>query len=346
MYNLAVNTRILHYPITGVQRYTLELLKRWPTGQYTLLAPGDSITGVRGHLWEQFVLPPVLKKRFLFSPSNTGPLAVKNQVVTMHDMAPLDHPEWLNPAFASWYRIVMPRLARRVKHIIAVSEYTKSRIVYHSGIAADKVSVIPNGIDSIFAPHSEEDIKAMRSRLGIPSARYVLSLGSLEPRKNLNGLFRAWRQVAERIPEDVWLVVAGGKGNKRVFQDIEFERLPPRIHLTGHVADEELPPLYAGAFVFAYLSFYEGFGLPPLEAMASGVPVVTGNCTSLPEVVGDAGLMVDPYDDTAIAEALLRMIESRELRLDLSKKAIERAMDFTWQETAIKTWNVLCTLMD
>lgn len=342
---IIVNAKILHYPLTGVQRYLRELLSRWPGG-YELAASPEGMAGVKGHFWEQCVLPLRCRGGLLFSPSNTGPLAVSNQVVTMHDMAPLDHPEWLNPAFAAWYGFLMPRLARRVKHVIAVSEYTKSRILHHSGITAEKVSVIPNGIDSVFAPHSEEDVEAMRGRLGIPSRRYVLSLGSLEPRKNLSGLLEAWKRIVRRIPEDIWLVIAGGKGSRRVFQGVELDRLPARVHLTGHVADDELPALYAGALVFAYLSFYEGFGLPPLEAMASGVPVLTGNRTSLPEVVGDAGLMVDPYDQTAAAEALLRMIECRELRLELSQRAIERADDFKWDKTAKTTWNVLRALMD
>lgn len=342
---IIVNAKILHYPLTGVQRYLHELLSRWPGG-CELAASPEGMAGVKGHFWEQCVLPLRCRGGLLFSPSNTGPLAVSNQVVTMHDMAPLDHPEWLSPAFVAWYGFLMPRLARRVKHIITVSEYTKSRILHHSGINADKVSVIPNGIDNVFAPHRVEDVEAMRERLGIPSRRYVLSLGSLEPRKNLSGLFGAWKRIVQRIPEDIWLVVAGGKGNRRVFQDVELDKLPARVHLTGHIADDELPALYAGALVFAYLSFYEGFGLPPLEAMASGVPVLTGNRTSLPEVVGDTGLMVDPYDQMAAAEALLRMIECRELRLELSQKAIERAGGFKWDKTAKTTWNVLCTLMD
>jgi len=330
--------------MSGVQRYTLELLKRWSAKQYATLAPKGSVSGVSGHLWEQFVLPRKLQGGMLFSPSNTGPLEVKNQVLTIHDVVPLDHPEWLNPSFAAWYCYLIPRLARRVEHVIAVSAYSKKRIVYHTGIPSEKVTVISNGIDSSFFPRNDEEVDSVRRVLGISSRSYILSLGSLEPRKNLHGLLQAWEATLDRIPDDVWLVIVGGKGRKQVFQDVKMSTLPPRVYTTGHVADEHLPALYSGALAFAYLSFYEGFGLPPLEAMAAGTPVLTSNRTALPEVVGDAGLMVDPLRKDDIAEALLRLLENSDMRADFAAKGIKRAKLFNWDKTAELTWQVLHTM--
>lgn len=337
---VAVNGRILQYKLTGVQRYLLELLDRFES-RVKVIQPEVSASGVKGHGWEQFVLPFRLRGQLLFSPSNTGPLLYDRQVVTVHDVVPLEHPEWLNASFAAWYSHLTPKLVHRARHIITISEFTKGRIVERTGIMENKISVILNGVDARFRPHGEEDIQHMISSLALPSRHYILSLGSLEPRKNLERLLKSWVSVNKRVPEDVWLVVAGGKGSHQVFGDVNLNRNLPRVHFTGHVPDNYLPALYAGALAFAYLSFYEGFGLPPLEAMASGTPVLTGNKTAIPEVVADAGIMVDPHDDEAISDALLRLVASSSLRDDLRRRGLARAGKFSWDVAAEQTWNVL-----
>lgn len=339
---ISVNTRILSYPTTGVQRYLLELLQRMPTEGVRQVAPKVPLSGARAHLWEQMILPRRVGGDLLWSPCNTGPLAVSNQVATLHDVVPIDHPEWLNARFAAWYRFLTPKLARRVKRIITDSEYSRSRIVEVTGVPEDKVVAIPLGVDARFGPYDGKDIRIAVQKLELPSNYYVLSLGSMEPRKNLGRLLCAWESIYRRLPEDVWLVVSGAKGKSMVFQDVpELKMLPPRVFLTGHVSDELLPSLYAGAIAFAYPSVYEGFGLPPLEAMASGVPVLTGNRASLPEVVGDAGIMVDPYDVDAIADGLSRLIEDGSLRSQLRAKGLEQARMFSWDKTAERTWAIL-----
>lgn len=341
MSNIAINTKVLSGSLTGVQRYIYELLAKWTNG-IDKVFPSPAVSGMKGHAWEQTILPLRLGGRLLFSPSNTGPIAVERQVVTVHDVVPLDHPEWLNPRFAAWYRFLLPKLVIRARRVIAISEFTKSRLVERTGIRPEKVTVVPNGVDGRFRPDAAVMASDVLERLKLPTPHYVLSLGSLEPRKNLINLIRGWSAVQSRLPDDIWLVIAGGKGKSLVFREATgLDRLPPRVFLTGHVPDELLPSLYASAMAFAYLSVYEGFGLPPLEAMASGTPPLTGNRTALLEVVGDAALTVDPYDIDAIADGLQRLVEDSVLRDTLRIRGLERAQTLTWHRTAEHTWRVL-----
>src|ERR1700722_8464891 len=151
MQQIAINIRSLSAPMTGVQRYTSQLLAQW-NGNAECIAPNGSLRGFTGHAWEQFVLPAKLRGRLLFSPSNTGPLRVMNQVVTIHDTAVFDCPEGFNPRFAAWYRFLLPRLARQARQIITVSEFVKERILVHTKVGPDKVVGVPNGGDSRFCP--------------------------------------------------------------------------------------------------------------------------------------------------------------------------------------------------
>jgi len=335
-----VNTKILQYHTTGVQRYLLEMLAE--IGPHlTPLQPAQRREGIRGHLWEQTELLVQSARGVLWSPSITGPLFHPRQVVSMHDVVPLDHPEWLSRQFAQWYRWLTPRLARSAKHIITISEYSKSRIVHHSGISPDKITVTLLAADRRFCPRTELETRTLLGPLNLPSSRYVLSIGSIEPRKNTVRLLEAWRDIQARLEPDLWLVVTGAKGRSQVFSEVGLSEIPPRVHFTDHVPDEVLPHLYSGATAFVYPSLYEGFGLPPLEAMASGVPVITSNVTSLPEVVGDAALMVDPSSTAELAGAMLRLLEDENLRCRLSSAGLMRAQRFSWREAAAQTLSIL-----
>lgn len=337
---IAVNTKILNYRLTGAQRYLLEILKRLPQDQITTVAPPTWCSGGIGHLWEQVILPLRLGPQdLLWSPSITGPLVVDRQVVTIFDVVPLDHPEWVHPKFVAFYRFVVPRLARQARHIIAISEYTKQRIVAVCGVPPEKVSVTLLAADARFNPQAADP--ALIAGLALPSARYVLALGSIEPRKNLPRLLQAWARAEPRIPSDITLVVAGGQGRRTIFGDHALGQLPPRVHFTGHVPDEQLPSLLANALGFCYPSSYEGFGLPPLEAMASGVPVITSGLTSLAEVVGDAGLQIDPFQVEDIAGALERLCGDDALRARLRQSGLERSRGFSWDLAARQTWEIL-----
>ena len=180
-----------------------------------------------------------------------------------------------------------------------------------------------------------------REALSIRSPYYVLSLGTLESRKNLRRLLSAWASCVCDIPDEIWLVIAGSGGTSRVFSCPEIGSLPPRVYFTGFVADRDLPALYCGALALAYVSLYEGFGLPALEAMACGTISVVSNNTALPEVIGNAGILVNPFDSEAIAAGIKRIIQDLGLRHDLKIQAIKRSGEFSWQRAADLTWDVL-----
>jgi len=342
---LYANTRMLSHPITGVQRYLLSILQHTPA-DIEVIRISANAKGIKGHLWEQLVLPTKAGNNLLWSPANTGPLFVKNQLVTVHDTVFIDHPEWLNPRFCGWYRFLVPplafpMLARRVSKIIAVSNFTKQRVLSICKVPEAKVHVVHNGVDPRFARALESQIALARKSLGISEGQYILALATLEPRKNLRRLMQAWEGIVKSIPDDIWLVVAGMEAPKRIYASARLDSVPQRVHFTGRVPDDLLPALYSGAMITAYPSLYEGFGLPVLEAMACGCPVLTSNTTALPEVAGNAALLVNPYDVSEIADSLLKLVFDEYLRTELSEHGLKWARHFSWQRAADKTFKIL-----
>ena len=331
-----VNGRFLVQRLTGQQRYAHELLARLPQELHVIEPPARS-KGFRGHLWEQLALPRQVRHGLLWSPSTTGPLSVARQVVTIHDCAFFDQARCFSRAFAAWYQFLIPRLARIAARIITVSEFSKQRIVELCRVPEDKVDVIPSGAGPQFRLHSEEEIAAVRERLELPQ-RYVLCVGSLEPRKNLPRLLAAWQKMSRDIG-GVSLVLAGAKSH--VFRDLRLTSPPPGVHLAGYLDDACLPAVYAGAEAFVYPSLYEGFGLPVLEAMACGTAVLTANDTALVETAADAALTVDPHDVDSIAVGIQRLLADHSLRASLRERGVARARQFSWDEAARRTWQVL-----
>lgn len=339
---MLLNARILQQPMTGVGRYLSEVLAAWPGPSPGRIDPPSwAIRGVKGHAWEQLVLPARVGSELLWSPVHSGPLAVAHQVVTVHDLVPLDHPEWLNRGFARWYGFMLPRLVRRARHVIAISNFTRDRLLEATGLSEDRVTVIHNGVNARFHRPPSAQRRRMRESLNLADTRYMLSVGTLEPRKNLSGLLRAWRLALPRLPEDLELVIAGAQGRASVFAKAEMDDLPPRVRLVGRVNDEMLPALYAEAEWFIYLSLYEGFGLPPLEALACGTPVIVSDIPVFREVTADASIAVAPLDAGVVAEALLTAAEDPALRTRLAERGLHQAAKFGWGETARRTREVL-----
>ncbi len=340
---VAVNGLFLTQRVTGVQRYAFELVRSLREQDIALSVRTPNRWMRRSawgaHIWEQMVLPREIPDgHLLWSPTNTGPIYFENQVVTVHDGAVLSHPEWYSRRYVVWRRWALPRLVRNAKHVITVSNFAKRHICAHTGIPESRISAVPNGINhDVFRPAPAAAIDDVRRRHGL-EAEYVLSVGSMNPRKNVRRLLQAWERL-EQSPIGVDLVIVGGSAAN--FAAHSLATHSRRVHFLGHIPDEDLPALYSGAVAFVYPSLFEGFGLPPLEAMACGTPVVTSGAASLPEVVGDAGVLIDPHDVCSLAEGIRRLVEDRALQETLRGKGFERAKQFTWDRTARLTWDVL-----
>lgn len=297
-------------------------------------------------IWEQVVAPFARWRDHLdvlFCPVNVVPLAgVIPSVVTVHDLAFLAHPEAFR-ASKRRYLTLMTRLSvRRARRVIAVSAHTKSDLVHHFGIAPGKVTVIPNAADERFRTTTDAaSLKAFKPTHHLPE-RFILFVGTLEPRKNLRRLIEAFARVAQEDAE-VALVIVGASGwmTSDLAPLVQTRGLSDRIIFTGYVADNDLPHWYQAATVFCYPSLYEGFGLPVLEAMACGTPVVTSNTSSIPEITGDAALLVDPTDVTALVGALLLILSDETRQEQMRRAGIERAHGYSWGRTAEATYAVI-----
>lgn len=328
--NIAVNGRFEGRRITGVERYASEIL-RCLGGQVRIIKPRPGLRGMRGHLWEQFLLPFLVSKdEILWSPANSGPLAVSRQVATIQDLSPLEHPEWFRADFAAWYRLFLPILARRVRRVLVSSHYVKKMMETRLGVK--NAFVTSAGVDEkFFHP------KARQKEYDLPE-RYILFLGSLEPRKNLPALLNAWDKISKDCA-DTWLIIAGDTG--RVFHNVAFPSLTNRTRFLGYIPEVYLPGLYAGATLFVLPSLEEGFGLPALEAMACGTPVLTSTAGALPEIVGDAAALINPLNVGEIGEAMLTLLSSEKRRSDMQQKGLVHAHQFTWERAAKRVWEVL-----
>lgn len=330
-----VNLRTLGYRITGVQRYLANLLPHMPS-ELGSVKPSQALQGIKGHLWEQFYLPTQLRRRLLWSPGNTGPIGVNRQVLTLHDAASLDHPEWFERKFALWYGALLPRLIRKVRAIITVSHFSKERIVRLTGVEPKHIHVIYNGVDQRFRPADPDTVKQVKNTFSLTSP-YVLFVGSLEPRKNLQMLLEAWQ--LGRF-DGATLAVVGASGH--LFPKLQLGCLPEGVRLLGRVQDAVLPILYSGAAGFVYPSIYEGFGLPPLEAMACGCPVAVSDIPAHREVYGEAATYLDPFVPEDISNKLqwlLRLDNSS--RASLTQQGLQRAALYRWQTAASETWRIL-----
>jgi glycosyltransferase involved in cell wall biosynthesis len=260
-------------------------------------------------------------------------------VFTLHDLIFLFHPETHKPMNRWFLTLMMPRFLRAADAVIAVSECTKRDAIRFYRIPEEKITVIYEGVNPRFRPASPEAIAAVRARYGLPE-RFILYVGTIEPRKNLTTLLEAFHHLLATY--DLRLVIVGKKGwlYERFFRRLRELGLENRVLFTGYVPDEDLPAIYSAADLFVFPSLYEGFGLPVLEAMACGTPVICSNTSSLPEVAGDAALLVDPTDARALTGAMEQVLTNERLWATLRAKGMERARGFTWEKAAYRTWEV------
>ncbi|MCB0016737.1 MAG: glycosyltransferase family 4 protein [Anaerolineales bacterium] len=268
-----------------------------------------------------FVLPPV-----------AGRIPT---LLTVHDLSFIHYPQAYTETLVNYLNKVVPWSVGRASHILADSEATKVDLIDLWAVPADKITVLLSGVDEVFRPVTDERrLRQVRARYGLGEAPYLLAVGTVQPRKNYQMLIRAFRPVAANWPHN--LVIAGGKGwlYDDILAEVEAQGLADRVIFTGFVDDGDLPALYTSATLSLMPSLYEGFGIPLLEAMACGVPIMAANVSSLPEVAGEAGLLLPPADETAWSGAIHRLLLSRERRLEMVAAGFHQARTFTWRRAA------------
>jgi glycosyltransferase involved in cell wall biosynthesis len=368
---IGINGLFLQYPSTGTGQYLTHLLRTLPAAggghDYQLFAPPGAPTGfgpgILARAWrarlpgradkvwqEQAGFPRFCRREEVavahvphFAAPLWSPCPV---VVTIHDLTTFIFPEYAESLAARGYNALVAAGARRAAVILADSEHTRGDVVKRLGVSKERVQVVYLAAESRFAPVRDATALAeMRHSLGLPE-RYLYYIGGLNRHKNLGGLLEAYKSLASRLPDAPELVIAGRaqSDNPRVFPDLPARArelgLADRVRFLGHVAEEDKHLLYAAAELFVFPSLYEGFGLPPLEAMACGTPVVCSAAASLPEVVGTGdigGLLVDASDPGALAGAMQAVLTSPDLQARLRAAGPMQAARFSWERTAAET---------
>lgn len=362
--HIALNAHLLSlsdsYRGAGIHRYIRALLEHLPqtsphrftaylgdpragdvgwTGVNARLAPFATVSPPARILWEQLLQPMRLLRDdvdLVHGPAYALPLVCPTQsAVTVHDLSFFLYPETFNRANRLYLRAITRWSVRRADAVIAVSEHTRQDVIRLLGVPADRVHVAPNGVDPDFRPLPEHDVQSFRERHKLPQS-FILCISTIEPRKNLTTLIRAYAALGKT---DHVLIIGGGRGwrYQDVFDTVDELELHDRVRFSGFIRHRDLPLWYNAAEVFVFPSIYEGFGLPPLEAMACGTPVIASNASSLPEVVGRAGVQVNPTDVEALAEAIHRVITDSGLATSMAERGLSRAGRFSWQASAERT---------
>ena len=336
---LAEIDSVNHYTLYVTRREALERFNnRWPNFAVRATLPHTPLIRIPLTLSAELRKNPVDILHVQFTAPPFAPCPV---VATIHDLSFEHLPQTFKRRSLMQLRLTVRHTARNAAHIITLSEYSRRDIMETYGIAPERISVTPASAPASFAPVTDEkELARVRDLYGI-KGDYVLSVGSIQPRKNLSRLIAAYSnlrraQPGGKLPQ---LVLVGKCAwlydeTLRTIKDLEVSN---SVVLTGYVPEDDLPALYSGALFFVYPSYFEGFGLPPLEAMKCGAAVIVGNKTSLPEIVGDAGVLVDPFDVNDVACAMERLMRDSSFRSQLQAKGLERAKLFDWRETARTT---------
>lgn len=360
--DILVNGRFMTQRMTGVQRVahevTIRLAREGGSAGVRVALPSrgaqvlesslpdgpalyDDHSILPGNIWQQARLPLIksrLGARLLWSPCNTGPVFCPGHIVTIHDASVFAGPEWFSRKFGMYYRLLLRALGRTARLVVTDSEFSKEELARYGVAPAHKIRVVYCGVDERFylnGPTGPNELKETGSKEPYDFP-YVLSVGSRDPRKNVKGIIGAWDALSKGIKKDLRLVIVGGGTDSFVKEKLAGKSgaMPEGVHFAGYVPDEDLPALYAGAEAFLFPSLYEGFGLPVIEAMASGCPVITTRAASLPEVAGDAAHYVDPHEPGEMALAIERVLQDGQYRDVLIGKGIEQARRFSWDRAA------------
>lgn len=294
-------------------------------------------------LWEQWALPNAIRKygvQLLHCTSNTAPLYCPVPfILTLHDIIYLNTREGKGMTVyqrVGWYyrRWNVPRIIKRCRHIITVSNTEQSNILNRFPEVKDRLSVVHNGYSNCYHPLPIEETRAITCKY-ISDEHYLLFLGNTDPRKNTEGVLRAYNEYLDQSENPLRLVITGLKKEyvENMLRRLELIKCAPYLAYTGYVPSADLPALYNGAFAFLYPSLSEGFGIPVLEAMACGIPVITSNCSSLPEVAGKNGMLVDPKQPKEITKAIIELEKNEELRKKQAIYGLNRVKGFSWQHT-------------
>ena len=337
---IVINARFLTQKVTGVQRYAIELSRQLKKliPNIIFVSPrhienqilADELGVIKvgflsGHTWEQIELPVFLKKNnaLLINLCNTAPVFYKKNLVVIHDVAFERFPKNFSVLFRLAYKTLIPRLIERAKFIVTVSDFSKQEIIDVYGVMSEKINCIPCAVGSDFSPV-----------MGCKKESAILAVSSLSPQKNFLSLIKAFNLI-DKPSVDLYIV---GDSHKNFSSNNVLDEMSdnPNIKILGRVSDSELVSLYSTSLCFVYPSFYEGFGLPPLEAQACGCPCLVANAASLPEVLGDSALFCDPHSIEDIKSKLKLIIDDEELRQDLIRKGKENINRFSWKNSAVK----------
>lgn len=341
-----INARFLTQSITGVQRYALEISRQMKKIDPTIrfIAPkniihpklaeelGVEVVGsLTGHAWEQIELPAFLRKNgspLLLSLATTAPIFYKRKIVTVHDLAYIHFPAAVSFQFRLFYRFLIPRVLRSALHITTVSEFSKKDICSKYEIPENKVSLIYNAASLVFKQRNTPR----------KTKKIIIAVGSIQPYKNIEALVSAF-EIFNKNRVDKYVLKLVGGTNKKVFRKVSLNAVigeRDNVEFTGYLNDDELLNLYMSATCFVFPSLFEGFGIPPLEAMASACPVIASSAASIPEVCGDAVLYCDAKDIGDIARKIETMVDDVVLQENLIEKGLENVKRFSWESSAEK----------
>jgi len=355
MAHIGIDARLTHYRIGGISTYTKRIISALEqdeaTHDFTVFQSRKAKTALpkrfkSAKLWtpphhrlERAALTLELFRHrldLLHSPDFIAPFrGAKHHIITVHDLSFMHYPQYITTASRRYYNAQIEASVKRADHILSDSQATKRDLMDMLDVPSEKITVHMLGVDEKFQPLPPEATADFIQSRNLPD-EYILFLGTIEPRKNLVGLAKAYRDLLLDIPDAPKLVIAGDAGwhVKQLLADFEAVGINRHVIFLHELADDQLPALYNHALTLITPSFYEGFGLPALEAMACGTVPIVSNAASLPEIVGDVGILVDPHDTSTISQALKKALTDSAWREQQSKAGIARASQFSWETTA------------